>query len=507
MKVWLFHIKNGIIEVRKAGIKMLKDNAQIEMELSPYKGLYDIIIPKNHLLRKLKENIDFSFVNPMLRKQYCENFGRPAKEPEMMFKLLFLKKLYDLSDERLISSAGTDMAYKYFLGLSPEEKIVDSSLLTKFRKTRITEDILEDMLKETIQQAIQKGLVKSGTIIVDATHTEAAVRGKSVTQVLRDLSRILRKEIYKSEYDLSEKFPDKPSMEADLSEEIAYTYELLENIQEGVEESENEKIKDLYNRIKELLDSDRIRQIRSKDDEDARFGHKTTTTTFFGYKTHIAMSDDRIITGIEVTDGSKPDGAQLPVLIEKSKKNGAEVKEIVGDMAYVSDDNLDICTENNAELYARTNSAVAAAAQANLEEGFSYNKDAHMMQCPAGHLATRVEKRNARNGNIYNNYCFSVKKCKSCPMRENCKIGKSKSHTYSVTQISEIHKARLDFENSEEFADKMRIRHRIEEKNGEMKTAHGFRRADSVGLVAMRLQAYMTAIVVNMKRIVNVIPG
>ena len=36
----------------------------------------------------------------MRRKQYCENFGRPAKEPEMMFKLLFLKKLYDLSDAK-----------------------------------------------------------------------------------------------------------------------------------------------------------------------------------------------------------------------------------------------------------------------------------------------------------------------------------------------------------------------------------------------------------------------
>lgn len=52
------------------------------------------------------------------------------------------------------------------------------SLLTKFRKARITEDILEDMQKEMIQQAIPKGLVKSGTIIVDATHIEAAVEGK-----------------------------------------------------------------------------------------------------------------------------------------------------------------------------------------------------------------------------------------------------------------------------------------------------------------------------------------
>ena len=479
---------------------MLKDTNQITMDLSPYQGLYEAIIPRDHILRKLKDNIDFSFVNPMLRKQYCEHFGRPAKEPEMMFKLLFLKKLYDLSDERLISSAQTDMAYKYFLGLSPEDKMIDPSLLTKFRKTRITEEILEDMLKETIQQTIQKGLVKSGTIIVYATHTEAAVRAKSVTQVLRDLTRTLRKEIYKHEYDLSERFPDKPSMEADLSEEIAYTYELLEKIQGGVEASDNAELKALYNRIKELLDSDRIRQIRSKDDEDARFGHKTPTSTFFGYKTHIAMSDDRIITGIDVTDGSRPDGEQLPNLLEKSKRNGVAVKEIVGDMAYVSDGNLSFCEEHNAELYARTNSAVAAAANAQL-------KDAHMMHCPAGHLAMRVEKRNATNGNTYYNYCFSVKKCKACPMRDNCRVGKSKGRTYSVTCANDAHKARLEFESSEEFSAKLRIRHRIEEKNGEMKTAHGFRRADSVGLVAMRLQAYFTAIVVNMKRIVAVIPG
>lgn len=424
----------------------------------------------------------------------------------MMFKLLFLKKLYDLSDERLVSSAQTDMAYKYFLGLSPEDKMLDPSLLTKFRKTRITEDILEDMLKETIQQAIQKGLVKSGTIIVDATHTEAAVRAKSATQVLRDLSRTLRKEIYRHEYDLSEKFPEKPSIEADLSEEIAYTYQLLENIREGVKESNSQEIKALYERIRELLDSDRIKQIRSKDDEDARFGHKTPVSTFFGYKTHIAMSEDRIITGIEVTDGSKADGVQLPVLLERSKGNGVEVKEIVGDMAYVSDDNLVVCENNDVTLYAKTNSAVAAAASTKVEDGFSYNKDAHMLQCPAGHLAMRVEKRNAANGNAYYNYCFSVKKCKSCPFRDGCRVGKSKGHTYSITRVNDTHKARLEFESSEEFSNKLRIRHRIEEKNGEMKTTHGFRRADSVGLSAMRLQAYFTAIVVNMKRIVAAIP-
>ena len=70
---------------------MLKDHSQLKLSLSPYQKIYDAVISANHFLRKIKENIDFSFVNPMLRKQYCENFGRPAKEPEMMFKLLFLK--------------------------------------------------------------------------------------------------------------------------------------------------------------------------------------------------------------------------------------------------------------------------------------------------------------------------------------------------------------------------------------------------------------------------------
>lgn len=144
---------------------MLKDHSQLKLSLSPYQEIYDVVIPGNHLLRKIKENIDFSFVNPMLGKQYCENFGRPAKEPEMMFKLLFLKKLYDLSDETLISSAQTDMAYKFFLDLEPEAKMIDPSLLTKFRKTRITEDILEEMLKETIQQTLDKGLINQEPLL------------------------------------------------------------------------------------------------------------------------------------------------------------------------------------------------------------------------------------------------------------------------------------------------------------------------------------------------------
>ncbi len=483
---------------------MLKDNSQMKLPLSPYQGLYDAIIPEKHLLRRIKENIDFSFVNPMLRKQYCENFGRPAKEPEMMFKLMFLKKLYDLSDERLVSSAQTDMAFKYFLDLEPEAPMIDPSLLTKFRKTRITEDILEEMLKETMQQALDKGLIKSGTILVDSTHTIAAVRAKSPTQILRDLSRQLRKEIYKNAFELSEKFPEKPSVEAGLEEEIAYAQELLDVLEEGIAACGDKKIQGLAERMRDLLETDRIREIRSKNDEDARFGHKTPTSTFYGYKNHLAMTEERLIAGISVTPGGEPDGRQLPELIKKAQGNGIEVSEVIGDMAYVSEENLEVCGED-ITLIAKTNSAVAAAAEAKLEEGFHFNKDAKMLQCPAGELAMRADKREAQNGNQYHSYVFSKKKCNKCPLREQCKVGKGKTHSYSITQVSAKNQARLEFETSEGFQERLRIRHRIEEKNGELKEAHGLGRADSVGLFAMQLQMYFTAFAANIKRMTKLI--
>ena len=57
------------------------------------------------------------------------------------------------------------------------------------------------------------------------------------------MSKQLRKEIYKNAFELSEKFPEKPSLEAGPEEEIAYT--------------------------KELLEEETIRDIRSKADKDA----------------------------------------------------------------------------------------------------------------------------------------------------------------------------------------------------------------------------------------------
>lgn len=128
-----------------------------------------------------------------------------------------------------------------------------------------------------------------------------------------------------------------------------------------------------------------------------------------------------------------------------------------------------------------------------------------MLQCPAGDLAMRAGKRAAQNGNTYLRYIFSKVKCRKCPLRESCRAGKGKSRerSYHITQASEKNLERLKFEESEFFREWMKIRHRIEEKNGELKEAHGLRRADSIGLSAMELQMYFTTFVANSKRIMR----
>lgn len=148
------------------------------------------------------------------------------------------------------------------------------------------------------------------------------------------------------------------------------------------------------------METEKIRDIRSKEDEDARFGHKTPTSTFYEYKNHLAMTEERLIAGIRVTGGEAPDGQELPQLIREAKKKGIEVTQVIGDMAYVSEENLETCGEG-IELIAKTNTAVASAAAAELDEGFCYNKDAGRLQCPAGEVAMRVDKRRAKNGNQY----------------------------------------------------------------------------------------------------------
>src|SRR5665254_17168 len=70
---------------------------------------------------------------------------------------------------------------------------------------------------------------------------------------------------------------------------------------------------------------------------------KQLTPHFFGYKTHLAMSEERIITAATITTGEKADGKQLEALIEKSITAGMNVENVIGDAAYSEKGNIKYC--------------------------------------------------------------------------------------------------------------------------------------------------------------------
>jgi transposase len=81
--------------------------------------------------------VDFSFINEVVMESYSVYYGRPANEPELLFRLLFLQFLYNLSDERVIEDSQYNLAYKWFLGLNPEDTLPDPSQLSWFRRHRL----------------------------------------------------------------------------------------------------------------------------------------------------------------------------------------------------------------------------------------------------------------------------------------------------------------------------------------------------------------------------------
>ncbi len=105
--------------------------------------------------------------------------------------------------------------------------------------------------------------------------------------------------------------------------------------------------------LKETIEDTQENFTLSKD-ADAKTGHKSADSSFFGYKTHLAMTEERIITAAVVTSGEKGDGPELPKLLEISQENGIDVDTIIGDAAYAGKENLKLTSEQNIKVVAQT---------------------------------------------------------------------------------------------------------------------------------------------------------
>lgn len=476
---------------------------QEKFQFSEYNSLYELIVPKDNLLRKINDLIDFSFIYDELVHKYCSDNGRNAESPIRMFKYLLLKTIYTISDVDVVERSQFDMSFKYFLDMSPEEAVINPSSLTKFRKLRLKDtDLLNLLIGKTVSIAIEKGIIRSKSIIVDATHSLSKSNPFSAIEVLRERSKLLRKTIYKFDEQWKERMPKKND-ENDLEKELLYCKELETRIEKDESICSIPAVKEKLNLLKETIEDAQENTMLSKD-VDAKTGHKSADSSFFGYKTHLAMTEERIITAAVVTSGEKGDGPELPKLLEISQENGLEVDTIIGDAAYSGKENLKLAGHQNIKVVAKLNPSITQGFRKD-ENQFDYNKDADMFVCPAGHIAIRKARQGKKNAakNQTDTYYFDVMKCKTCPLKNGCYKEGAKTKSYSVSIKSDLHQEQTAFQETDYFKEKAKHRYKIEAKNSELKNVHGYDRAASYGINNMQMQGAIAIFTVNLKRIIN----
>ena len=497
---------------------MLKVNNQLSFCMSSHASLYDILIEKNNFWRQLKDMVDFSFVYDELKNKYSSTMGRKAEDVIRMFKYLLLKNYYKLSDRDLIARTRTDMLFKYFLDYLPEDMdLIDPSLLTVFRRERLSNkdnevetstNLMDKLISKTVEIALAEGIIKAkNKIIQDSTHTNAMYQHISPREELIKQAKELRKSIYKIDETMHEKMPKKRENSGLLEDQIEYTKELLDLIKKDIRFTTIPTINEKINMLEETM-SDTEYEIEYSKDKDAKVGHKTADTSFFGYKTHIAMTPERIITAATITSGEKHDGKELQKLVEKTQKNGIEVETVIGDGAYSEKENIEYCEKNNIKLASKLSKSVMHG-NSKRNNDFEYNKDAGMYVCKAGHMAVRKAKYGNKNSKDSKHrsegeaYYFDIEKCKHCIYKEGCYKEGAKSKTYSVTIKDDIHIKHMDYMKTAEFKESYAERYKIEAKNSELKSNFGYDTANACGKSGITIQGASALFLANIKRIIK----
>lgn len=172
---------------------MLKSPTPAQQELEMV--TLEMLVPQDHLLRKIDAAVDFEFIRAKVSHLYCADNGRPALDPVVMFKLLLVGYLFGVRSERqLMREVQVNVAYRWFAGFRLTDKVPDASTFSQNRRRRYTDtSVYQEVFDEIVRQAIDHGMVEGRVLYTDSTHLKAnANKGKfDVVQVQQTPSAYL----------------------------------------------------------------------------------------------------------------------------------------------------------------------------------------------------------------------------------------------------------------------------------------------------------------------------
>jgi len=420
------------------------------------------LIPSGHILRKIDRWIDFSIIHEKTADLYS-NTGRPSIDPEVLIRMMVVGYLYGITSERrLCREVQLNLGYRWFCGLTLEDKVPDHSTFSKNRYGRFFESgLFRGLFQAVVQQAQKHGLVKGQHLTVDATTVQANASLGSLEEIIVP-------------YD-PEEYLDKVEQE-NLAEEPP-----------------------LANTGKTLSNETHI----SRTDPDARIFRKQFEKTKLAYSDNVLMDNgSRVILDVEVTEPNlHQEGQVAGEMLERSRfAYGIEPESIGGDKAYGSGPAVrGIC-----EAGVKPHVGLSAPKGPHIEgiypkEDFIHDKENDELICPAG---KRLRRRTTHKRNRQIEYVSSKADCKECVRKSLC--------TRAPCRVVHRHldKDFLDYaaelRGTDGYRISQRCRKKVEMLFGEAKEFMGLRCARRRGYQNLMEQCLITATVQNIKRIIQV---
>src|SRR5216110_3394207 len=135
-----------------------------------YSFCLEEVVPDDHQVRAIAAVFDLSWVYGELSPHYPA-LGRPSIDPVLMIRMLILGYAFGLRSERLLCrEVKVNLAYRWFCGLSIEDKIPDHSAFSRARNERFRDsDIFRRVFERVVEACIAAGLVGGEGFAVDAS--------------------------------------------------------------------------------------------------------------------------------------------------------------------------------------------------------------------------------------------------------------------------------------------------------------------------------------------------
>jgi transposase len=491
--------------------------------------VFETVVAPDHYLRQVAERVDFERFRSRLAEAYSTGMGRPAINPVRMLKILFLRFHYKLSDRQVMERTKTDMAFRWFLALPLRQQVPNHTDGTYFRK-RIGAERFLQVFQELLAQAREAGLVKDRLRLKDATHLladVAEVRPLQLAAQVRD--RLLQAAtpffpawVQEQQVQIetlrqtTAEFGDDERLAARVEHLRALAAQLQERAAQLPSAAATERARARLRHalaVAEKLLADRSDplapdRLASAIDEDARVGKHGAF--FVGYLLDMAIdADSELITSINVLPANGPEAADAVTLIgQEETAQGNDVAGLSMDGAGYNGPVLRELTDpQGLNLDVTVPPPTPAQRTTFGPERFSLKmvEEEHgEVTCPSGQT-TRQRQRN-RHDTGYR-YIFKPRQCAGCALRGECLANPaSKQGRMVLKNDYEAEYAQVEAKaKTPEYQQTRRTHSRIERKLGEVARHHGARRARFRGLPKVLAQAALTALVVNVKRMVKLL--